>query len=275
MHIIDGRKIAEEMEKKVRKEAEGKKIKIATIVVGESKESILFAKLKEKAFKRVGFDYETIYFEEAKQSKIENEVKKMNDDVKITGINIQLPLPKKLNYINLVKKIDAKKDIEGMNPCNIGNTLLGNENIVPCTPKAILKIIEHENIKLQGKNVVIINHSNIVGKPLAMLMLNRNATVSVCHVFTKNLMEYTKKADLLITATGIKWLIKGQYVKEGVIIIDAGIKEQDGKIYGDVHESAAKKSSRITPVPGGVGPVTIASVLENAIMSYKMLGKNS
>ena len=275
MHIIDGRKIAEEMEKKIRKEAEEKKIKIATIVAGESKESILFAKLKEKAFKRVGFDYETIYFDEANESKIENEIKKMNDDAKITGINIQLPLPKKINYIKLVKEIDVRKDIEGMNPCNIGNTLLGDENIVPCTPRAVLKIIEHENIKLQGKNVVIINHSNIVGKPLAMLMLNRNATVSVCHVFTKDLTEYTKKADLLITATGIKWLIKEQHVKEGVVIIDAGIKEQDGRIYGDVHESAAKKSSKVTPVPGGVGPVTIASMLENAIISYKLLRKNS
>jgi len=269
MHIIDGKKIAREMEEEIRKKAEGKEIKIATLVYEKNEESMLFSKLKEKAFERVGFEYETIYFDRLDERKIIEAIKKLNDDKKITGINIQLPMPG-IDYNKMIERVDVKKDIEGMHPFNIGNTLLGNEKIIPCTPKAVLRIIEHEGIELQGKDVVVVNHSNIVGKPLSMLLLNRNATVSVCHVYTKNLKDYTRKADLLVTATGVKWLIRGEHVKEGVIIIDAGIKKEGSRVYGDVHKSAAAKAKAITPVPGGVGPVTIASMLENALLAYEM-----
>ncbi|KAA0003023.1 MAG: bifunctional 5,10-methylenetetrahydrofolate dehydrogenase/5,10-methenyltetrahydrofolate cyclohydrolase [Thermoplasmata archaeon] len=269
MHIIDGKKIAKEIEGRVKTKARGKKIKIATLVYEKNEESMLFSKLKERAFERVGFEYETIYFDKLDETKLRKKIKKLNEDDEITGINIQLPMPG-IDYNKIIKEINVKKDIEGMHPFNIGSTLLGDEKLIPCTPKAILRIIEYEGIKLEGKNVVIINHSNIVGKPLAMLLLNRNATVAVCHVYTKNLKEYTKRADLLITATGARGLIKDEHVKEGVIIIDAGIKKEGGRIYGDVDESAARMARAITPVPGGVGPVTIASMLENALLAYEM-----
>lgn len=273
MQKIDGRKIAEKIEEEVKKRAEGKEIKIATIVVNGNEESILFAKLKDKACKRTGIEHEIIGIEHAEQEGIKKEIDYLNRDEKITGINIQLPLPPSLNHYELVKKILPEKDIEGIHPCNIGNLIFSHEEIVPCTPKAILKIIENENIILEGKDVVIINHSTIIGKPLSILMLNRNATVSVCHVYTKNLSSYTKKADILITATGVKWLIKGEHIKDGCIIIDAGIKKEEEKIYGDVHESALKKAKAFTPVPGGVGPVTISCMLENSLIAYEKLHK--
>jgi len=269
MHIIDGRKIARDIEEKVRRTSAGKKIKIATIVYEKNEESVLFARLKEKAFERVGFDYESIYFDKIDEKRIEDTIKRLNEDEKITGINIQLPLPG-IDYNRIIKMIDVKKDIEGMHPLNLGKLLLGEEKLIPCTPKAILKIMKYEGIKLEGKNIVIINHSNIIGKPLSLLLLNRNATVSVCHVYTKNLKEYTLKADIIITATGVKGLITKEHVRGGTIIIDAGIKKVDGKIYGDVDGSAAEVAEAITPVPGGVGPVTIASLLENALLAYEM-----
>ena len=270
MHIIDGKKIAGEIEERVRRDAEGKEIKIATIVYEGNEESLLFAKLKERAFERVGFDYETIYFKNKEEEEIKKWIKNLNKDERVTGINIQLPLPDGIDYYNLIKMVDIKKDIEGMHPYNIGNTLLGNEQLIPCTPKAIISILEHENVKLEGINAVIVNHSNIIGKPLAMLLLNRNATVAICHIYTRDIKKYTRMADLLITATGVKGLIKGEYVKDNAIIIDAGIKKEGGRVYGDVDGSAAIKAKAITPVPGGVGPVTIASMLENVLLAYEM-----
>jgi len=267
MKIIDGRKIAEEIEGNVKRMARNKKIKIATLMVKGNEESMLFAKLKERAFERVGFDHERIYVNDEKE--VEREIEKMNRDEDITGINIQLPIPF-IDYVKVIEKIDVRKDIEGMHPCNIGNTLLGKEKIIPCTPKAIIKIIEHEKIDVKGKNVVIVNHSNIIGKPLSVMLLSRNATVSVCHIYTKNLRDYTRKADILITATGVKGLIKEDYVKKDAIVIDAGIKVEGKKVYGDVDKSVVRKAKAITPVPGGVGPVTIACLLENAILAYEM-----
>lgn len=267
MHIIDGRKIAKKIEEEIKRKAEGKEIKIATLIIEKNEESMLFANLKDKACKRVGFEHEIIYVE----GEVEKEIDRLNKDESITGINIQLPLPKHMDYIKLVEKIDVNKDIEGMNPYNIGKTLLGKEEITPCTPKAILKILQHENIELEGKDVVIINHSNIIGKPLAMLLLNRNASVSVCHIYTKDLKRYTKKADILISATGVRGLIKEEFISKECIVIDAGIKKENGKVYGDVDINAMKKAKAVTPVPGGVGPVTIASLLENALLTYEKL----
>ncbi|HEC76839.1 MAG TPA: bifunctional methylenetetrahydrofolate dehydrogenase/methenyltetrahydrofolate cyclohydrolase [Thermoplasmatales archaeon] len=273
MKKIDGRRIAEKMEEEIKRGVEGKEIKIVTIVVEGSEESLLFAKLKDRACKRTGIEHEIIGIEHAKQEEIEKEIDYLNENEEITGINIQLPLPSSINHYELVKKISIEKDIEGIHPYNMGNLLFSYEEIVPCTPKAVLKIIENEDILLEGKNVVIVNHSTIIGKPLAILMLNRNATVSVCHIYTKNLSSYTRKADILITATGVKWLIKGDDVKNDCVIIDAGIKKEGEKVYGDVHESALKKARAFTPVPGGVGPVTISCMLENSLIAYKKLHK--
>ncbi|MEM1514256.1 MAG: bifunctional 5,10-methylenetetrahydrofolate dehydrogenase/5,10-methenyltetrahydrofolate cyclohydrolase [Candidatus Thermoplasmatota archaeon] len=273
MRAIDGKALAKKIEEKIKEKAKDKEIKIVTFVVGSNEESLLFANLKDKACKRAGFEHEIIGYDFIKQEEFENEIEKLNEDKHVTGINIQLPLPANLDYNRLISKIDYRKDIEGMHPLNLGNIMLGKEEILPSTPKAVLKIIESEKIYLRGKNVVIISHSKIIGKPLAILLLNRDATVSVCHVYTDNIKKYTTKADLLITATGVKWLIKEEHIKKNCIIIDAGIKKENGKIYGDVDESATKKALAFTPVPGGVGPVTIACMLENAIIAYEKIHK--
>ena len=193
----------------------------------------------------------------------------------IHGIVVQLPLPEGMEYEDIVNEIDPKKDIEGMHPCNIGSTLLNKEFLVPCTPLAVIKILEHENINVKGKDIVIVNHSNIVGKPLAAMLLNRNATVSICHVYTEDIKKYTSRADILITGTGVAGLIKKEHVKRGAVAIDIGIaRKKDGSICGDIDFDAVKeKVKAITPVPGGVGPVTIACSMENAVKAYKKFDK--
>ncbi len=273
MRAIDGKAIAKRIEEGVKERAKDKEIKIVTFVIGENEESLLFANLKDNACKRVGIEHEIVGFESISQNEFEMEIEKLNEDNKITGINIQLPLPPNLDYNRLISRIDYRKDIEGMHPINIGKIILGEEDILPSTPKAILKIIENEKISLKGKNAVIINHSKIIGKPLAILLLNRDATVSICHIYTDDIKKYTRKADLLITATGVKGLIRDEHIKKSCIIIDAGIKKEDGQIYGDADESAKKKAEAFTPVPGGVGPVTIACMLENAVIAYEKVHK--
>jgi len=166
--------------------------------------------------------------------------------------------------------VDPKKDVEGFNPHNMGNVLIGSESIIPCTPLAVLTILEHEKVDLKGKDVVVVNHSNVVGKPLTALFLNRNATVSVCHVFTKDIKPYTSKADILVTATGIPKLITAGHVKKNAFVIDVGIVSTKEGICGDVDMNSVKeKAGRVTPVPGGVGPVTVACSLKNMIKTYK------
>ncbi|MEA2053886.1 MAG: bifunctional 5,10-methylenetetrahydrofolate dehydrogenase/5,10-methenyltetrahydrofolate cyclohydrolase [Candidatus Thermoplasmatota archaeon] len=269
MHIVDGRKIAREIEQEIRESIETGKPFVATILVEGSKESELYAKLKEKACKRVGFNSKTLRFSRnACKEEIIDAVKRLNEDEGIHGIMIQMPLPG-IEHNEVVKVIDPKKDVEGVHPYNMGMTLLNKEFLVPCTPRAVLKILEHENVDVKSKDVVIINHSNIVGKPLAAMMLNRNATVSVCHVYTKNFKEYTGRADIVVTGAGVKGLITGEHVRDGSIVIDVGIVKEGGKVYGDVDlDSVKEKAEIITPVPGGVGPVTIACMLENVVKTY-------
>jgi len=166
--------------------------------------------------------------------------------------------------------VDPRKDVEGFHSLNLGNTMIGREDLVPCTPLAVLKILEQAKIPLQGKDVVIVNHSTIVGKPLAALFLNRNATVAVCHVFTKDLKRYTKNADILVTAAGVPGLITAGHVKDQAVVIDVGIIETKDGVCGDVDfQSVKEKASVITPVPGGVGPVTIACALSNMVKTYR------
>jgi len=273
MRVIDGRKIAGTIEERVKKQVEGKSLKLVTIVVRGSEESWLFARLKDRACRRVGIHHEILGLDTERQEPIEQEIEKLNRDESVTGINIQLPLPEHMDHTELVGKVTMEKDVEGMHPFNLGALMLGRERIIPCTPKAVLTILKHEGISLEGKEVVIVNHSTIVGKPLAQLMLNRDATVSVCHAYTKNLASYTKQADILITATGVRGLITGEHVCEGCILIDAGIKEENGTVYGDADESAQEKAEAFTPVPGGVGPVTIACMLENVVEAHKNIHK--
>ena len=275
--IIDGKKIAEHIRSNVSKEISNLKSiykiqpNIVTVKIGNDPSSDLYLKLRDKACKEVGIlSNHTEFKEDVSEKEVLNSIYKLNQNKNVHGILIQLPVPKHIFLDNLINALEPKKDVEGLNPYNIGRTLNGNELIVPITPLSVLTILEYEKTKLEGKNIVIINHSKHVGKPLAALFLNRNATVSVCHVFTRNLKSFTTNADILVSATGVPKLIKNEHIKENAFVIDVGIiKTKDG-ICGDVDfEEVKEKAGFITPVPGGVGPVTVACSLKNMIKTYK------
>lgn len=275
--IVNGREIAKEIRKKVYEEVTKLNSKykvvptITTIKIGKDPSSELYLKLRDNACKEVGINSNHLEFDEnISENKAINAINKLNSDINIHGILIQYPVPNHISQDKLMRIIHPKKDVEGFNPYNMGRTLLGNEHIIPCTPFSVLTILEHENVDLKGKDVVIVNHSNVVGKPLAALLLNRNATVAVCHVFTKDVKQYTSKADILVTAAGIPKLITKDHVKENAFVIDVGIIETNEGICGDVDfDEVKEKADKITPVPGGVGPVTIACSLKNMLKTYK------
>jgi len=271
--VIDGRQIAKEIRKEISEEVTKLKVKpkIITIKIGKDPSSELYSRLRDNACKEVGINSNHLDLDEnISKDNIIKAIQKLNSDVNIHGILIQYPIPDHISQNMLMRTVDPKKDVEGFNPQNMGRTLLGDEYLVPCTPLSVLTILKYENVNLEGKEVVIVNHSNIVGKPLAALLLNRNATVSIVHVFTKDIKLYTTQAEILITATGIPKLIKNDHVKEGTFVIDVGIiKTKDG-VCGDVDFTSVKeKVGKITPVPGGVGPVTIACCLRNMLKTYK------
>ncbi len=275
--IIDGRNIAEHIRSNVSKEISKLKSiykiqpNIVTVKIGSDPSSDLYLNLRDKACKEVGILSNHLEFkEDVSEKEVLNSIYKLNQDKNIHGILIQLPVPKHIFLDNLINTLEPKKDVEGLNPYNIGRTLNGDEYIVPITPLSVLTILEYEKTKLEGKNIVIINHSIHVGKPLAALFLNRNATVSICHVFTRNLKSFTTNADILVSATGVPKLIKTEHIKENAFVIDVGIiKTKDG-ICGDVDFVEVKeKAGLITPVPGGVGPVTVACSLKNMIKTFK------
>jgi methylenetetrahydrofolate dehydrogenase (NADP+)/methenyltetrahydrofolate cyclohydrolase len=280
--IVNGRAIAKEIRKKISEEIVqlNKKYNIspviATVIVGNDLSSKLYLKLRDNACSEVGIISKHYKFDvKASEQKILKAIQKLNEDSTVHGIFIQYPVPNRLSQEKLIQVIDNRKDVEGLNPVNLGRTLIGDEYLIPCTPLSVLTILEHEHVVLKGKDIVIINHSNVVGKPLAAILLNRNATVAICHVFTKNLIQYTLKADILITGTGVPKLITTDHIKENAIVLDVGIVETKDGICGDVDFSAVKeKASLITPVPGGVGPVTIACSLKNMLKIYRNCVEN-
>ena len=275
--IVDGRKIAEKIRKNVAHEIEKLKLEykitpnIYTIKIGNNPESNIYLKLRDTECEKVGIKPNNIELSEsASEEEVINLISRLNEDKKVHGILLQFPIPKHLSSDKLMSSLNPKKDVEGLTPLNMGKTLVGDEYIVPCTPLAVLKILEDEKIRLQGKDIVIVNHSNIVGKPLIALFLNRNATVSITHVFTKDLKNYTINADILVTASGIPKLIKKEHVKTGSFVIDVGIIKTTDGIIGDVDfESVKDIASKITPVPGGVGPVTVACSLVNMAKTFR------
>ena len=277
LKIIDGKKIAGIIKKEASKELENLynqyKIKpnITTIKIGNDSSSDLYLRLRDNACKEIGITSNHLEFlDDVTEKEIINSINKLNSDNKVHGILIQFPIPNHISANKLFKSIQPNKDVEGFNPHNLGKTLIGDESIIPCTPLAVLKILEYEKEKIEGKDIVIINHSNIVGKPLAILLLNRNATTSICHVFTKNLKNYTSKADILITATGIPNMLTKDFVKKGSFIIDVGISKTKNGITGDVDFKSVKdKINSITPVPGGVGPITVACAIKNMLKTYR------
>lgn len=276
--VIDGRKIAQSIEAQVKKEVEifvsehGIKPALATILVGEHPPSKLYVKLKHWACKRVGILSQDHKFpQETKEEEIIKLIENLNNRPEIHGILVQLPLPRHIDERTVMMKIAPEKDVDGFNPLNMGKMLIGREGFVPCTPKGIIRALEEHNINPEGLEVVVVGHSNVVGKPAAMMLLNRNATVKICHVFTKDLVSQTREADILIVATGVRGLIKADMVKDGAIVFDVGITWQDEKVYGDVDfEDVLPKVKLISPVPGGVGPMTIAILMEHTLQAAKL-----
>ncbi len=280
--VIDGRKIAQGIEQKVKKDVEefvkehGIKPALATILVGEHPPSKLYIKLKHWACKRVGIVSEDHKFpENTKQDEVIELIESLNNRPEIHGILVQLPLPKHIDEREVMMHISPEKDVDGFNPINMGKMFIGKEGFVPCTPKGIIRALDEFDIDPQGREVVVVGHSNVVGKPAAIMLLNRNATVKVCHIFTKDLKSHTKEADILIVATGVRGLIKADMVKQGAIVFDVGITWQDERVYGDVDfDDVLPKVKLISPVPGGVGPMTIAILMEHTLKAAKIQTRN-
>lgn len=275
--IVNGKEIAKEIRSTISNQVKQLKMKylkeptIASIMIGTNPSSELYLKLRTTACTEVGITTKLLRFDaEVSEKKILQTVQDLNTDPAVHGIFIQYPVPPHLSPGILMQSINAKKDIEGFNPENLGRTLIGDEALVPCTPLSVLTILEHERIALQGKDVVIVNHSSIVGKPLAALLLNRNATVTICHVYTRNLQHYTSQADVLITGAGVPNLITKNHIKDNAVVVDVAIIETKDGVCGDVDtESVKEKAGLLTPVPGGVGPITIACALSNMMKTYQ------
>ncbi len=278
--IIDGKasadKILENIKQKVSEleKSRDRKPGLSVILVGEDSASSVYVKNKEKKANYVGFNSSVYKLPETTtKDELLALIEKLNKDDAVDGILLQLPLPKHLNPSDFLDKIDPKKDVDGFHPVNSGR-LLNNEKpyAVPCTPKGIIRLLEEYNIQIEGKNAVVIGRSNIVGKPVSMLLLNKNATVTVAHSKTKNLSEITKKADILISATGHAGMVTADMVKKGAAVIDVGIiRGNDGKLRGDADFDTVKDiAGAITPVPGGVGPMTIAMLITNTLELYML-----
>ena len=275
--VIDGRKIAKNLRSNISDEVKELVSKykivpnIVTIIIGDDPSSKLYLRLRDKACEEVGIKSSHAKFPaDVSEEEVLQTINNLNDDNSVHGILIQFPISKHISQDKLINSLNPEKDVEGFNPVNMGKTLIGDEYIIPCTPLAVLTILEHENIDLKGLDVTIVNHSNVVGKPLTSLFLNRNATVSICHVFTKNMKKYTSTADVLITAAGVAKLIKEEHVKKDAFVIDVGIIKTEDGICGDVDFDSVKNiAGKITPVPGGVGPVTVACSLTNMVKTYK------
>lgn len=272
MNIIDGKLVSNKIKEELYNEISCLKIKPSLVVIqiGNDIASSIYVRNKEKLAKELNIDFKHIKFDEdIKEEKVIKEINLLNKDKKINGIIVQLPIPSNLNADNIINSIDASKDVDGLTYENIGR-LSSNENgMVSCTPLGILELFNYYNIDVKGKNVVIIGRSNLVGKPLFHLLLNNNATVTLCHSKTNNLKDITKKADIVIVAVGQKHFLTKDMVKKGSIVIDVGINRIDNKLYGDVdYDRVSKKTSYITPVPGGVGPMTVIMLMKNTLKAY-------
>ena len=275
--IIDGKLIASEIElsiseKIVELKKQGIVPSIAVILVGENPASVVYVRNKERAAQRCGIlSKKEIYPASFSEKSLLNKIEELNNDPLIHGILVQLPLPQHINEKKIMEAISPDKDVDGFHPLNVGKIFTENSPFYPCTPYGITKMLDYYDIPVKGKNCVIIGQSNIVGKPLAIMLMNRLATVASLNIFTKDVKSIASRADILISATGKAHLIGEEYVKDGAVVIDVGISNIDGKICGDVNfEKVVNKVSKITPVPGGVGPLTVAVLMENTVKSAIM-----
>ncbi len=279
MVLLDGKALSDKIKKQVKVDVEElqqtREITpgLAVILVGNDPASATYVKMKSKSCSDAGI-YSVVHEMPAtiSQDSILKTIDMMNQNPNIDGILVQLPLPSHVDTTVILEAIDPKKDVDGFHPFNVGRVRAGLDGFIPATPYGVMELLKEYDIDVKGKDVCVVGASNIVGKPLATLMLNANATVDICHIFTKDLKAHTSKADIVCVGTGVVGLIKEDMIKEGAIVIDIGINRlSDGKIVGDVDfDKVAPKCSYITPVPGGVGPMTIAMLLVNTIKSAKM-----
>lgn len=277
--IIDGKKIAADVRADITNRTEAFKLEngyapgLAVIIVGEDPASQVYVRNKKKACEDVGF-YSEVHEMPAETTMEEllGKIEDLKNNSKIHGILVQLPLPKHLDEKAVIAAIPPEKDVDAFHIINTGKIMLGEYSFLPCTPAGVMKMLEYENINVAGKECVVVGRSNIVGKPMAMLLLHQNGTVTICHSRTKDLAEVTRRADILVVAIGKADFITGDMVKEGAVVIDVGMNRRaDGKLTGDVDFATVEpKASAITPVPGGVGPMTITMLLENTLTAAKM-----
>lgn len=276
MERLDGKLLSAKIKDEIKCESDSyKKTPIlAVVTVGDDESSKVYVENKRKACEYCDMSMMHLTFDEkAKENVIIKKIKELNKDENVNGIILQLPIPKKFNTKKIINTISPLKDVDGLTDISQGKILGGDATFIPCTPKGILEIFDHYKIDLEGKNVVVIGRSDLVGKPIMLECINRNATVTMCHSKTQDLKKYTKNADVLIVAVGKKHLINKTMVKKGVVIIDVGITRIEGKIYGDVNPNVEEVASYVTPVPGGVGPMTVAMLLKNTMIAYKLQNK--
>jgi methylenetetrahydrofolate dehydrogenase (NADP+)/methenyltetrahydrofolate cyclohydrolase len=279
MQILDGKALAKKIEDNVILEVTKLKNEaditpgLAVILVGQDPASAAYVSMKKKACDRMGF-YSVSHEmpEDISQEAIENTITMMNNNPNIDGILVQLPLPSHIDTTKILELVDPAKDVDGFHPYNVGRLVTNLDGFVPCTPLGVMELLAEYNIDVKGKNCCVVGASNIVGKPMASLLLNADATVEICHIFTDDLKKHTLNADIILVGVGVIDLIKEDMVKDGVIIVDIGInRAKNGKLVGDVDfENVSKKCSYITPVPGGVGPMTIAMLMSNTLKAAKL-----
>ncbi len=279
MGIIDGKRVASQIKENIvaevrsLKQKTGKTPGLAVVLVGDDHASAVYVRTKNKTCKNLGFQsFENILPANTSESTLLGLIDELNKDERVSGILVQLPLPSHISSYKILEAINPQKDVDGFHLENIGRLVTGNATFKPCTPEGIIQLLDHYKVDIEGKNAVVLGRSNIVGKPISLLLLERNATVTICHSRTKNLSAITKLADILIAAIGKPNFVTADMVKDDVVIIDVGINRVNDKLIGDVdYQSVSKKASLITPVPGGVGPMTIAVLMANTLQAFKNL----
>ncbi|MCD2223722.1 bifunctional methylenetetrahydrofolate dehydrogenase/methenyltetrahydrofolate cyclohydrolase FolD [Listeria cossartiae] len=281
--IIDGKKLAKEIQEKVTNEVAelakiGKKPGLAVVLVGDNQASRTYVRNKQKRTEEAGMKSVLIELpENVTEEKLLSVVEELNEDKTIHGILVQLPLPKHISEEKVIDTISYDKDVDGFHPVNVGNLFIGKDSFVPCTPAGIIELIKSTGTQIEGKRAVVIGRSNIVGKPVAQLLLNENATVTIAHSRTKDLPQVAKEADILVVATGLAKFVKKDYIKPGAIVIDVGMdRDENNKLCGDVDfDDVVEVAGFITPVPGGVGPMTITMLLANTLKAAKRIWKTN
>lgn len=275
MTLIDGKAVSAAVKERIKREIEEKKLEIglAVVIVGNNQASRVYVNNKKKACDFCGItSYEYALPEETTEEQLLELVDKLNGDKKVNGILVQLPLPGQIDEKKIIERISPEKDVDAFNAVNVGKIMIGDYAFLPCTPAGVMELIHSTGTKISGKECVVIGRSNIVGKPMAMLLLHENATVTICHSKTANLSEVCRRADILVSAVGKAGFVTEDMVKEGAVVIDVGMnRNAEGKLCGDVDfDNVKDKCAYITPVPGGVGPMTIAMLMENTLRAKKL-----